>query len=67
MKHMISQKRPDSTNETLSWHKIFYFDSIVLHNLICTAYDFLMPGSALYNFSNFLYFHVGFESVSKIL
>ena len=23
------------------WHKIFYFDSFVLQNFICTAYDFL--------------------------
>ena len=31
-------------NESLFWHnykKIFYFDSFVLKNLICTAYDFL--------------------------
>ena len=44
MKHMISQIRPGSTNESLLWHnykKIFYFDSFVLQNLICTAYDFL--------------------------
>ena len=41
MKHMISQIRPGSTNESLFWHKIFYFDSFVLQNLICTAYDFL--------------------------
>ena len=69
MKHMISQIRPGSTNESLSWHnykKMLYFDSFVLQNLICTAYYFL-PQSALYNFSDFLYFCVGFESVSKIL
>ena len=44
MKHMISQIRPGSTNESLFWHnykKIFYFDSFVLQNLICIAYDFL--------------------------
>ena len=44
MKHMIGQIRPGSTNESLFWHnykKIFYFDSFVLQNLICTAYDFL--------------------------
>ena len=44
MKHMISQIRPGRTNESLFWHnykKIFYFDSFVLKNLICTAYDFL--------------------------
>ena len=44
MKHMISQKRPGSTNESLFWQnhrKIYYFDSFVLQNLICTAYDFL--------------------------
>ena len=44
MKHMISQKRPGSTNESLFWqnhNKIYYFDSFVLQNLICTAYDFL--------------------------
>ena len=44
MKHMISQIRPGSTNESLLWHnykKIFYFDSFVLQNLICTAYHFL--------------------------
>ena len=44
MKHMISQIRPGSTNESLFWHnykKIFYSDSFVLKNLICTAYEFL--------------------------
>ena len=44
MKHMISQRRAGSTNESLFWYnykKIFYFDSFVLRNLICTAYDFL--------------------------
>ena len=41
MKHMISQIRPDSINESPFWHKIFYFDSFVLQNLICTGYDFL--------------------------
>ena len=41
MKHTISQIRPGSTNESPLWHKIFYFDSIVLQNLICIAYDFL--------------------------
>ena len=44
MKHMISQIRLGSTNESLFWHnhkKIYYFDSFVLQNLICTAYDFL--------------------------
>ena len=44
MKHMISQIRPGSTNESLFWHnhkKIYYFDSFVLQNLICTAYGFL--------------------------
>ena len=44
MKHMISQKRPGSRNESLFCHnykKIFYFDSFVLQNLICTAYDLL--------------------------
>ena len=44
MKYMISQIRPCSTNESLFWHnqkKIFYFNSFVLQNLICTAYDFL--------------------------
>ena len=44
MKHMISQKRPGSRNESLFWQnhkKIFYFGSFVLQNLICTAYDFL--------------------------
>ena len=44
MKHMISQIRPGSTNESLFWHKykkLFYFDSFVLQNLISTAYDFL--------------------------
>ena len=32
------------TNESLFWHnqkKILYFNSFVLQNLICTAYDFL--------------------------
>ena len=41
MKHMISQIRPGSTNESPFWHKIFNFDSFVLQNLICSAYDFL--------------------------
>ena len=44
MKHMVSQIRPGSTNESLFWHnhkKIYYFDSFVLQNLICIAYDFL--------------------------
>ena len=44
MKHMISQIRLGSRNESLFWHnhkKIYYFDSFVLQNLICTAYDFL--------------------------
>ena len=43
MKNMISQIRPGSTIESF-WHnykKIYYFDSFVLQNLICTAYDFL--------------------------
>ena len=68
MKHMIRQIRPGSRNESLFWHnykKIFYFDSFVLQNLICTGYDF-MPQSALYKFSDFLYFRIGFELVSKI-
>ena len=67
MKYMIGQIRPGSTNESLFWHKIFYFDSFVLQNLICTAYDFLCLDSPLYSFSDFLYFCIGFESVSKIL
>ena len=36
MKHMISQIRPGSTNESLFWHnhkKMYYFDSFVLQNL----------------------------------
>ena len=37
---VISQIRPGSTNESPFWHKIFYFDSFVLQNLICTAHDF---------------------------
>ena len=44
MKYMIRQIRPGSTNESLFCHnqkKIFYFNSFVLQNLICTAYDFL--------------------------
>ena len=44
MKHMLIQIRPGSTNESIIWHnykKIFYFDSFVLQNLICNAYDFL--------------------------
>ena len=44
MKHMIRQIRPGSRNESLFWQshkKIYYFDSFVLQNLICTAYDFL--------------------------
>ena len=44
MKQMIRQIRPGSRNESLFCHnykKIFYFDSFVLQNLICTAYDFL--------------------------
>ena len=41
MKHMISQIRPGSKNESTFWHKIFYFDSIAFQNLICIAYDFL--------------------------
>ena len=41
MKHMISKIRPGSTNESSFWHKIFYFDSFVLENLIFIAYDFL--------------------------
>ena len=41
MKHMISQIRPGSTNESAFWYKIFNFDSFVLQNLICSAHDFL--------------------------
>ena len=44
MKHMISQIRPGSTIESIFWHnykKIYYFDSFVLQNRICTGYDFL--------------------------
>ena len=41
MKHMISQMRTGSTNESPFWHKIFCFDLFVLENLICIAYDFL--------------------------
>ena len=44
MKHIISQIKPGSTNESLFCHnhkKIYYFDSFVLQNLICNAYDFL--------------------------
>ena len=41
MKHMISQIRPGSTNESPFWHKIFYFDSFVLQNLTSNAYDYL--------------------------
>ena len=41
MKHMISQIRPRSINESPFWHKVFYFDSFVLQNLICTVYYFL--------------------------
>ena len=43
MKHMISQIRPGSRNESLFGiiTKIFYFDSSLPQNLICTAYDFL--------------------------
>ena len=37
---VINQIRPGSTNESHFSHKIFYFDSIVFQNLICTAYDF---------------------------
>ena len=66
MKHMISQIRPGSTNESLFWHKIFYFDSFVLQNLICTAYDFLCLDPHCIAFK-ILYFCIGFESVSKIL
>ena len=32
MKHMISQTRPGSTNESLFWHnykKMYYFDSLL--------------------------------------
>ena len=41
MKHMISEMRRGSTNESPFWHKIFNFDSLVLQNLISSAYDFL--------------------------
>ena len=43
MKHMISQIRPGSTMSHFFGiiTRIFYFDSFVLKNLICTAYDFL--------------------------
>ena len=58
--------RPGSTNESLFWHKIFYFDSFVLQNLICTAYDFLCLDPHCIAFQ-ILYFCIGFESVSKIL
>ena len=66
MKHMISQMRPGSTNESLFWHKIFYFDSFVLQNLICTAYDFLCLDPHCIAFQ-ILYFCIRFELVSKIL
>ena len=69
MKHMISQKRPGSTNESLflqNHKKIYYFDSFVLQNLICTAYDFLClnPHCIAFQIS---FSCVGFESVFKIL
>ena len=38
MKHMISEMRRGSTNESPFWHKIFYVDSFVLHTPL---YDFL--------------------------
>ena len=43
MKHVISQIWPGSTIESFlhNYKKIYYFDSFVLQNLICTAYDFL--------------------------
>ena len=44
IKHMISQIRPGSTNDSIYWDnykKIYYFYSFLLQNLICTAYDFL--------------------------
>ena len=41
IKHMISKIRSGSTNESSFWHKIFYFNSFVLQNLICTVFEFL--------------------------
>ena len=63
MKHMISQIRPGSTNESLLWHnykKIFYFDSFVLQNLICTAYDFLCLNL------HFITFRISYISASDL-
>ena len=53
---VISQNGPRRTNESPFWHKIFYFDSIVLDNLICTAYAFLCldPHSIDFRFLIFL-------------
>ena len=66
MKHMISQIRPGSTNESLFWHKIFYFDSYAVQMRFCNTNDFLCLDPHCIAFQ-ILYFCIGFESVSKIL
>ena len=57
MKHMINQIKPGSTNESPFWHKIFYFDSFVLKNLICTKPQLHWVGFKSYDFSVMLDLH----------
>ena len=66
MKHMISQIMPGSTNESPFGIKYFILTHLYCKILFALHMTF-MPRSAMYSFPDFLYFCVGFESVSKIL
>ena len=57
---VINQIMPGRTSESPFWHKIFYFDSIVLQNLICTAYDFLCLDT------HCIAFHISYISASDL-
>ena len=71
MKHMISQIKPGSTNESPFWHKIFNFDSFALQNLICSAYDFLCLDLHCIAFQIFFIFPhqilIGFQDSVKVM
>ena len=49
------------------WHKIYYIDSFVLQKPHLLCIWLFMLQSTLYSFSDFLYFCISFELVSKIL
>ena len=71
MKHLINQVLGLAVQIMIHFNgrikKKIYFHLSLLQNLICIAYDFCMPQSALHNLSDFLHLCLGVESVSKIL